>query len=106
MLRTGQYENFFLIIFLNLHFKITYIWLGELFTLNAKKTIAPLGQVVSHTLTCLIGLSFPYFTSIIGTGCIFFIFAIVTTIDTLFVLIFVPETIGRSVDEIQNSLSR
>ena len=93
------------IIFILPSFKITYIWLGELFTLDAKKTIAPLGQVVNHILTFLIGILFPVLTETIGISSLFFIFASITTIDILFVILFVPETIGRSADEIQNALT-
>lgn len=77
-----------------------------MFTLEAKKTIAPLGQVVNHSFTFLVGLSFPYLTTTIGSGLLFLTFALVTFMDILFVIFYVPETIGRSVDEIQDSLSK
>ncbi|KAG5681838.1 hypothetical protein PVAND_011246 [Polypedilum vanderplanki] len=86
---------------------VTYIWLGELFIQNnAKKTIAPLGQMINHTLTFLIGLFFPLLTNLIGSGFIFFSFAVVTVIDIIFIILFVPETNGKTSEEIQNALSR
>ncbi|XP_070504538.1 facilitated trehalose transporter Tret1-like [Chironomus tepperi] len=85
---------------------ITYIWFGELFTLDAKKTIAPLGQVVNHMLTFIVGLLFPILTEAIGLSFLFFIFATITTIDIIFVIVFVPETFGKSVDEIQKLLAQ
>lgn len=74
--------------------------------MDAKKTIAPLGQVVNHMLTFLIGLLFPVFTEAIGISSLFFIFATITMIDIIFVILFVPETFGRSTDEIQNALAQ
>lgn len=74
--------------------------------MDAKKTIAPLGQVVNHMLIFLVGLLFPILSEIIGISSLFFIFATITTIDIIFVIIFIPETFGRSVDEIQNALAQ
>ena len=57
-------------------------------------------------LTFLIALLFPILTEAIGISSLFFIFAAITTIDIIFVILFVPETFGRSVDEIQNALAQ
>lgn len=57
-------------------------------------------------LTFLIGLLFPILSEVIGISSLFFIFATITAIDIMFVIIFVPETFGRSVDEIQNDLAQ
>lgn len=65
-----------------------------------------MGQVVNHMLIFLVGLLFPILSEIIGTSSLFFIFATITTIDIIFVIIFIPETFGRSVDEIQNALAQ
>jgi hypothetical protein len=74
--------------------------------MDAKKTIAPLGQVVNHLLTFLIGLLFPVFAEAIGISSLFFIFATITMTDIIFVILFVPETFGRSVDQIQKALEQ
>jgi hypothetical protein len=65
-----------------------------------------MGQVVNHSLTFLIGLLFPLLTALIGSGYLFFAFAAITVIDIVFILLVVPETRGRSAEEIQSALSR
>ena len=84
---------------------VTYALLGELFTLESKKIIAPITQIVSHFLTFVIVLAFPAFVEIIGTGNIFFIFAILTYLDVIFAYFFIPETRGKSIQEIQSHCS-
>lgn len=86
-------------------FQVTYGLLGELFTIEAKKAIAPFAQTLNHGLTFLIGLSFPFFSNIIGTGNVFLIFAATIFIDIIFAYYFIPETQGKSFDEIQKALS-
>ncbi|KAL7024039.1 hypothetical protein ACKWTF_012880 [Chironomus riparius] len=83
---------------------VTYGLLGELFTIEAKKVIAPFAQTLNHGLTFLIGLSFPFFSSIIGTGNVFLIFAATIFIDIIFAYNFIPETQGKSFEEIQKAL--
>lgn len=84
---------------------MTYGLLGELFTIEAKKVIAPFALILNHALTFLLGLSFPFFSSIIGIGNIFIIFAISIFADAIFAYYFIPETRGKTFDEIQEALS-
>jgi Sugar (and other) transporter len=84
----------------------TYGLLGELFTIDAKKTIAPICQIINHALTFTISISFPFFSGLIGVGYIFYIFALMTLVNVIFVMLYVPETNGKSIDEIQRDLAR
>jgi hypothetical protein len=84
---------------------VTYGLLGELFTIQAKKVVAPFVQTLNHGLTFLIGLSFPFLSSVIGTGNIFLIYAAAIFIDIIFAYFLIPETKGKSFDEIQAALS-
>lgn len=83
---------------------VTWGLLGELFTIEAKKVIAPVAQIVSHALTAIIVLSFPTLVVFIGIGSIFYIFATATAIDIIFAYFFIPETRGKTIEEIQRDL--
>lgn len=85
---------------------VTWALLGELFTIEAKKVVAPIAQIVSHALTFVIVLSFPTLVSWIGTGNIFYIFATCTFVDIVFAYFFIPETRGKSIQEIQEALEK
>lgn len=85
---------------------VTWALLGELFTIEAKKVIAPIAQIVSHALTFLIVLFFPILVVSIGTGNIFYIFSTATFIDIIFAYFFIPETRGKTIQEIQEALEK
>lgn len=85
---------------------VTWALLGELFTIEAKKVIAPIGQIVSHALTFLIVLSFPTLVVLIGTGNVFYIFSAAMFTDILFAYFFIPETRGKTIQEIQEALEK
>lgn len=85
---------------------VTWALLGELFTIEAKKVIAPIGQIVSHALTFIIVLSFPTLVVWIGTGNVFYIFSASTFVDIIFAYFFIPETRGKTIQEIQEALEK
>lgn len=85
---------------------VTWGLLGELFTIEAKKVIAPVAQIVSHALTAIIVLSFPTLVDLIGIGNIFYIFACATAVDIVFAYLFIPETRGKTIEEIQKDLDK
>lgn len=85
---------------------VTWALIGELFTLEAKKVIAPIGQIVSHGLTSLIVLLFPCLVVSIGTGNVFYIFSTTTFCNVIFAYLCIPETRGKTVQEIQEALEK
>lgn len=66
--------------------------------------MAPLAQVMNHGLTFVIVLTFPLLNDYIGSGNVFYIFAVATLIDIIFAIFFIPETRGKSSEEIQKAL--
>lgn len=85
---------------------VTWSLLGELFILEAKKAIAPIAQVINHGLTFIIVLTFTSLVDYIGIENIFYVFGLATFADIVFTYFFIPETRGKSVDEIQNQLGK
>lgn len=83
---------------------VTWSLLGELFTIEAKKTIASFAQVINHGLTFIIVLTFTTLVERFGIENIFYVFGLATFADIIFAYFIIPETRGRSIDEIQNQL--
>jgi hypothetical protein len=84
---------------------VSYILLGELFLQEAKAYVAPIGQVVNFLLTFVIGLTFPMLTEAIGSGPTFFMFSGFCALALIFTIFFIPETKGKTMQEIQRILS-
>lgn len=85
---------------------ISYVLLGELFTPNAKRVIAPVGKSFNLFLAFVVGLVFPYLVDIFGNSGTFYIFAGFSVLAFLFTIVFIPETKGKSFAEIQEILAQ
>ncbi|CRK99743.1 CLUMA_CG012986, isoform A [Clunio marinus] len=83
---------------------VSYVLLGELFLQEAKAFVAPFGQVWNFSLTFVIGLTFSMMTEAMGTGPSFLFFAIFCVLGLLFTIFVIPETKGKTTDEIQLAL--
>ena len=83
---------------------VPFILLGEVFSDEAKKIIAPLGQTTNNFLSVVIGLLFPFLVQNIGSGFTFFTFASFILFGFIFTVTYIPETKGKSLVEIQNIL--
>lgn len=84
---------------------VSYVLLGELFTPNAKKVIAPIGKSFNLFLAFVVGLVFPYLVQTIGNAGTFFLFCGFSILALIFTIFFIPETKGKSFLEIQQMLS-
>lgn len=85
---------------------VPFILLGEVFSDEAKKAIGPLGQTINNLMSVAIAILFPALVGIIGAGFTFFIFAGFIFFGFLFTVIFVPETKGKTLMEIQIILEK
>lgn len=85
---------------------IIFVLLGELFSDNAKSVIAPFTQTMNFLISFGIGILYPALVHSIGNGATFFIFAGFCVLGLLFTLFVVPETKGKSLDEIQTLLKK
>ena len=82
---------------------MAWILLGEIFPLNVRGTAMSLATFANWAGNLFVGLFFPVLLGV-GTGLVFYIFAIVAVIACLFALRFVPETRGRSLEQIEQEL--
>lgn len=86
-------------------FVIFQVLLGELFTPNAKKVVAPIGKSFNLFLAFVIGLIFPILVDYIGISSTFFIFFGFSILSFIYTYFVIPETKGKSFAEIQRLLS-
>lgn len=84
---------------------VSYVLLGELFSPNAKTVIAPIGKAANMLFAAIVGLIFPFLAKGIGSAGTFFLFAGFSLLALIFTVIFIPETKGKSLAEIQEMLS-
>lgn len=75
--------------------------LGEIFSDDAKKIIAPFAQTMNLVMSFVMGILYPVLVNTIGTGLTFYMFAAFCVIGLLFTIFFVPETKGKSLFDIQ-----
>lgn len=82
---------------------MAWILLGEIFPLNVRGTAMSLATFANWAGNLFVGLFFPVLLGV-GTGLVFYIFAVVGVISCLFAVRFVPETRGRSLEQIEEQL--
>jgi hypothetical protein len=85
---------------------VPFVLVGEVFNDESKKVIAPMGQTMNNLISVGIGILFPALVSGIGSGLTFFIFAGCIAVGFVFTVLFVPETKGKSLIEIQMLLGK
>ncbi|KAG5680045.1 hypothetical protein PVAND_009576 [Polypedilum vanderplanki] len=83
---------------------VTYVLLGEFFLFEAKIYVAPLTKVVNFSLAFMIALTFVLLVSSVGFGITFYIFATFNFLGCIFSFLFIPETKGTTLAEIQTIL--
>lgn len=82
---------------------MAWILLGEIFPLNVRGTAMSLATFANWAGNLFVGLFFPVLLGI-GTGVVFYLFAAVGVISCAFAIRFVPETRGRSLEQIEQQL--
>jgi SP family facilitated glucose transporter-like MFS transporter 8 len=85
---------------------VPFVLLGEIFSHEAKKTIAPFAQTMQFTMSFVIGILYPALVNTVGTGFTFYIFAGFCLLGLIFTIFFIPETKNKSLGEIQKILEK
>lgn len=83
---------------------MTQVLVGEIFTTDVKAIASSLSGSTSWLIAFIVTKFFSSVTDTIGVGQTFFIFAAFAAACTIFVWSFVPETKGKSFNDIQRSL--
>ncbi|XP_011645679.1 facilitated trehalose transporter Tret1-like, partial [Pogonomyrmex barbatus] len=83
---------------------IPWLMVGELFTNNMKSVASTATVICNWTLTFLVTKCFQDMVDLMGLSSSFATFGMISLIGTIFVSVIVPETKGRSVEEIQIEL--
>ena len=80
---------------------LLWVLLAELFPIRVKTIISSLVNTHLWLVTFVIALLWPYLEMWFGTSGAFFIFAFINTLSLIFVVLFIPETKGKKVEEIE-----
>jgi dipeptide/tripeptide permease len=80
------------------------VLLGEIFSTDAKKIVAPLALMACFVSSFIVTLVFPLLSEAVGMHVMFYFFTISCVIGVIFTLKIIPETKGKSLLEIQKLL--
>ncbi|GJQ76286.1 hypothetical protein Trydic_g2015 [Trypoxylus dichotomus] len=78
--------------------------IGELLSAGAKTYTGPIITAVNWILAYLVTVSYPYLDKSVGPGPVFLGYGVICILGFVFVLFFLVETKGRTLDEIQKAL--
>lgn len=85
---------------------VPWMIMGELFAPEIKGVASGLAVMMNWALVFVVTFSFPLMNSGLGGHVTFYIFAAIMVVGTTFVKFVVPETRGKSLQEIQQILSK
>lgn len=97
-----------LCLYLSLHTvgyaSVLYVVMGEIFAQNVKGLAAGISMAWNNFLLLIISIAFPVFVEMCGSAVTFFIFSFLIALACLFIFFCVPETKGKSLEQIQMML--
>jgi MFS transporter, SP family, arabinose:H+ symporter len=85
---------------------VIWVFISEVFPNEVRAGGQALGSFTHWFMAALIAFSFPSISEKLGGGTTFLIFAIMMVFQLLFVLRLMPETKGKSLEMIQNEISK
>ena len=83
---------------------IPWMYMAEIFPPEIKGPACSIASMFNWVCTFLITFFFSSVSSAIGSYSVFWIFAGISLLGAAFIIVFVPETKGRSLDEVQRVL--
>ncbi len=83
---------------------VIWVFISEIFPNQVRAKGQTLGSLTHWVLAAAIAFSFPVITEKLGGGNTFLFFTIMMVVQLFFVLKIMPETKGRSLEQIENSL--
>ncbi len=83
---------------------VIWVFISEIFPNQVRAKGQTLGSFTHWFMAALITFSFPYFTEKLGGGNTFLFFTVMMILQLLFVLKMMPETKGKSLEQIEHTL--
>lgn len=84
---------------------VVWLMLSEIYSKEYNYIASPISGAFNWTLAFLITVTFGSISSTIGIGMTFWMFAALSALGTIFTFVFVPETKGKSITDIQRMLN-
>ena len=85
---------------------VIWVFISEVFPNDVRAGGQALGSFTVWIMAALVAFSFPAVTEKLGGGTTFLVFAFLMVIQLLFVLRFMPETKGKSLEQIQSEITK
>jgi hypothetical protein len=83
---------------------VIWVFIAEIFPTQVRAKGQTLGSFTHWIMAALITFIFPYFTAKLGGGWTFSVFAGMMVLQLLFVWKLMPETKGKSLEDIEHTL--
>ncbi|XP_026682851.1 facilitated trehalose transporter Tret1-like [Diaphorina citri] len=84
---------------------IPWLMMGEILPAKIRGSAASLATAFNWTCTFIVTKTFNDLTALLGTHGAFWLFGVVCLVGLFFVIIFVPETQGKSLEDIERNLT-
>jgi sugar porter (SP) family MFS transporter len=83
---------------------VIWVFISEIFPNHLRASGQAFGSSTHWVLAAIIPSSIPFLFSTIGAGVVFLIFAVMMVFQLLFVIFMMPETKGKSLEELQETV--
>lgn len=83
---------------------VIWVFISEIFPNHLRASGQAFGSSTHWVLAAIIPSSIPFLFSTIGAGVVFLIFALMMVLQLLFVMFMMPETKGKSLEELQETV--
>ena len=83
---------------------VIWVFISEIFPNHLRASGQAFGSSVHWILAAVIPSTVPFLFSTIGAGAVFLIFAVMMVFQLLFVIFIMPETKGKSLEELQETV--
>jgi SP family arabinose:H+ symporter-like MFS transporter len=85
---------------------VTWVFISEIFPNRLRSEAMSVAIVILWAACFVVSLTFPYMLNVLGGGAAFFVFGIMCILYLIFIVMKVPETKGRSLEELEKILIR
>jgi SP family xylose:H+ symportor-like MFS transporter len=83
---------------------VIWVFISEIFPNKVRARGQSLGSFTHWAMAAIVSLSFPILAKVVGGGNSFMFFSAMMVLQLIFVWIFIPETKGKSLEQIQKEL--